>query len=177
MAPEDTNQTRWLTEEVLPHRPALRAYLLGRFPTLPDVDDLVEESLVRVMHSHEHGDVVSPRALFFATARNLALDAMRRQRTVKFEPIAEMSDTSVYYIDDNVDVAESVSKKQEFDLLTRAIQSLPERCRQVVTLRTAYGLSQKQVAEKLGISENTVEKQMSNGIRRCSEYFTRLGLP
>jgi RNA polymerase sigma-70 factor (ECF subfamily) len=175
VTPENSEQTRWVTKEVLPHRPALRAYLFGRFPTLPDVDDLVQESLVRTMQAHEHGDVTSPKALLFSIARNLALDVMRRQQVIKFEPITELSDPSVYT--DNVDVAESVSRKQEFDLLTKAIQSLPERCRQVVTLRTAYGLSQRQVAEKLGISENTVEKQMSNGIRRCSEYFARLGLP
>jgi RNA polymerase sigma-70 factor (ECF subfamily) len=59
----------------------------------------------------------------------------------------------------------------------RAIQSLPKRCRQVFTLRIAYGLSQKQIAEKLGITENTVEKQMGKGIRRCTEFFADHGLP
>lgn len=37
--------SRWFATEVQPHRPALRAWLLARFPTLPDVDDIVQESL------------------------------------------------------------------------------------------------------------------------------------
>jgi RNA polymerase sigma-70 factor (ECF subfamily) len=46
-----------------------------------------------------------------------------------------------------------------------------------MTLRVAYGLSQREIAAQLGITENTVEKQMGNGIRRCTEFFARLGLP
>jgi RNA polymerase sigma-70 factor (ECF subfamily) len=70
-----------------------------------------------------------------------------------------------------------VSRQQELDLLREAIQSLPDRCRQVFTLRTAYGLSQREVAARLGISENTVEKQMAKGLERCTEFFARHGLP
>lgn len=165
----------WFTAEVQPHGAALRAFLLARYPSLADVDDLVQECLVRVLRVHEQEPVTSPRGLLFATARNLALDQMRRQRVIAFEPITEVADSSVFR--DNANVAETVSQRQEFELLTQAIQSLPERCRQVFTLRTAYGLSQRQIAEELGISENTVEKQMSKGLRRCTEFFARLGLP
>lgn len=173
--PQDPEQARWFENEVQPHQAALRAYLLVRYPSLPDVDNLVQECLVRVLRARERQPVESPRGLLFATARNLALDLMRRQQVIAFEPITEITDS--YVFTDGTDVAEGVSKKQEFDLLTQAIQSLPERCRQVFTLRTAYGLSQKETAEKLGISENTVEKQMGNGIRRCTEFFARHGLP
>jgi len=61
--------------------------------------------------------------------------------------------------------------------LRRAISTLPERCRQVVTLRMAYGLSQREIAQRLGITENTVERQMGKGFRRCTEFFAQHGLP
>jgi len=175
VSPDDANKTQWLKEELLLHVPMLRAYLRGRFPSVPDVDDIVEESVVRVLRAHEAGAVASCKGLLFSTARNLALDLVRRQRVVSFEPMTESSDS--YVFTDGTDIVEAVNKKQEFEILTQAIQSLPKRCRQVMTLRTAYGLSQKQIAQKLGISENTVEKQMSTGIRRCAVYFARLGLP
>lgn len=175
MFPPDAETNRWFTEHVQPHAPALRAFLLARYPSLPDVDNLVQECLVRVLRAHEREPVLSPRGLLFATARNLALDQMRRQRVIAFEPMTEIADSSVFI--DTVNVAETVSQQQEFALLTQAIQSLPERCRQVFTLRTAYGLSQREIAERLGISENTVEKQMAKGLRRCTEFFARLGLP
>ncbi|SDS05103.1 RNA polymerase sigma factor [Opitutus sp. GAS368] len=169
MPPQDIEQARWFATEVQPHRPALRAWLLARFPTLPDVDDLVQESLTRMLRARETGPIGSARALLFTTARNLALDAVRRQRVVRFEQITDETPPSV--LADSNDVVETVSKQQELELLTRAIQSLPERTRQIFTLRTAYGLTQKQIADRLGVSLSTVEKQMTQGIRLCAEFF------
>jgi len=107
------------------------------------------------------------------TARNLALDAVRRQQVVRFEQITD--DTPPSVLADSTDVVETVSKQQELELLTRAIQSLPERARQVFTVRTAYGLTQQQIADRLGVSLSTVEKQMTQGIRLCAEYFAGMG--
>ena len=151
----------------------MRAWLLARFPTLTDVDDLVQESLTRVFNARDAGQIRSARALLFTTARNLALDAVRRQRVVTFEPITDETPSSV--LADNTDVIATVSKQQELELLTKAIQSLPDRCRQIFTLRTAYGLTQKQIAHELKCSESTVEKQMTHGIRLCAEFFATGG--
>ena len=169
--PPETEQSRWFVTEVQPHRPALRAWLLARFPTLPDVDDLVQESLTRLVRARENGPIGSARALLFTTARNLALDAVRRQQVVRFESITD--DTPLSVLADGTDVVETISKQQELELLTKAIQSLPERCRQIFTLRTAYGLTQKEIAARLGLSLSTVEKQMALGIELCAKFFAR----
>ena len=87
--PPSTDSDLWFITEVQPHRPALRAWLLARFPTLSDIDDLVQESFTRVLRARESTSIRSTRALIFATARNLALDAVRRQRVVSFEPMTE----------------------------------------------------------------------------------------
>jgi len=173
MPPENPETSRWLATEVLPHRPALRAWLLARFPTLPDVDDLLQETLVRLVQAREMSPIRSARALLFTTARNLALDIVRRQQVVAFEPLADNPEGAAFA--DAADVIATVSKQQELELLTKAIQMLPDRCRKIFTLRTAYGLTQRQIAEKLGVSESTVEKQMAQGIRRCAEFFARGG--
>lgn len=175
MPPENAETARWFATEVQPHRPALRAWLLARFPTLPDVDDIVQESLVRVTQARETSVIRSARALLFTTARNLALDAVRRQRVVCFEPLTAELDSSV--LAEGADVVASVSKQQELELLTQAIQTLPDRVRQIFTLRTAYGLTQRQIAQKLGVSESTVEKQMAAGIRACAAFFARTHRP
>jgi RNA polymerase sigma factor (sigma-70 family) len=167
--PETADSSRWFLTELEPHRPALRAWLLARFPTMPDVDDLVQESFARVMRARETGPVRSARALVFATARNLAFDTLRRQRVVTFEPVPEETETTA--MPDNVDVIATVSRQEELELLTQAIQTLPERCRRIFTLRTAYGLSQRQIAERLGVSESTVEKETAHGIRLCTRFF------
>lgn len=173
METESADATRWFVTEVQPHRPALRAWLLARFPSLPDVEDLVQESFARVLRARDAGPIQSTRALLFATARNLAFDALRRQRVVRFEPVTEDTDSSVFT--DTADVFATVSKQQELELLTHAIQTLPDRCRQILTLRTAYGLTQKEIAARLGVSESTVEKQTALGIRLCAAFFATGG--
>jgi RNA polymerase sigma-70 factor (ECF subfamily) len=166
---------RWFTENVLPHDGALRGWLRSRFPALTDPDDLVQEAYSRVIRAHAHGPIESVKGFLFTTARNLALDQLRRRQVVGIEPIAEIESLSV--LEDKPGVPEAVCRTQELELLTLAIQSLPERCRQVLTLRKIYGLSQKEIAAQLGISEHTVEAQVANGVRRCAEFLARHGLP
>ena len=120
---------------------------------------------------------VSPsgRALLFTTGRNLALDELRRRQIVTFESVTEIADLPVY--EDVPTAAEAAAHHQELEILTKAIQSLPDRCRQVLTLRKIYGLSQKEIAARLGIAEHTVEAQIATGMRKCAEFLARFGLP
>lgn len=164
-----TDQELWFLTEVQPHRPALRAWLLARFPTLPDVDDVVQETFVRLLRAREVTPVRSVRGLLYVTARNLALDKVRRQNVIRFETITDETISSV--LDDGVDVLATLDQQQELEILSRAIQSLPDRCRQVMTLRTSYGYTAKQIAACLGVSESTVDKSLAQGIRLCAAFF------
>lgn len=170
MNPDSADLENWFVTEVEPHRPALRAWLLARYPTLPDIDNVVQEALARLCRARRSGPIRSARALLFTTARNLALDAVRRQQVVRFEPITD--DVDEFVSAEDADVFATVSKQEELEMLTQAIQSLPERCRQVLTLRTAYGLTQKQIADRLGLSESSIEKAMAQAIRGCANYFS-----
>jgi RNA polymerase sigma-70 factor (ECF subfamily) len=169
------NADRWFHEEILPHEPMLRAWLQSEFPSLTDPDDLVQETFSRVVQAFAAAPIVSAKAFLFTTARNLALDQVRRQKIIGIDALTETVEQFVY--DDAPGVSETVGRRQELELLTQAIQSLPERCRQVLTLRKIYGLTQKEIAAQLGISEHTVEAQVGNGMRRCAKFLAGLGLP
>ena len=177
MPPPESEQSRWFAAEVQPHEAILRSWLRGQFPSLPDVDDLIQETYARVlrMHSRDPARVYGVKSLLFTTARNLALDCLRRGQIVKLDAWPD-SDGNSDLAEDLPGTAEVVSRRQELDLLTDAIQALPERCRQVLTLRKIYGLSQKEIAEQLGIAEHTVEAHVGAGVRKCTQYFARLGL-
>jgi RNA polymerase sigma-70 factor (ECF subfamily) len=108
----------------------------------------------------------------FATARNVALARLRHQKvTPEGNALAETFAESI--LDENVDIPHAVARAQELELLTQAIQSLPTRCRQIITLRKIYGLSQKEVAAELGIAEHTVEAQGTIGLRKLAAFFER----
>jgi RNA polymerase sigma factor (sigma-70 family) len=174
MPPPESEQTRWFAEEVQPHERTLRSWLGGLFPSFPDMDDLIQESYVRLIKAREAGKVGHAKAYLFTTARNAALDFFRRRKIVSIEAVGDMQDSIV--LDDRPGVADAVSKQQELDLLAEAVRTLPERCRQTLTLRLLYGLSHKEIAAELGISEHTVKAQLAKGMRRCTLYFEEHGL-
>lgn len=175
MTEHESEASDWYADQVHAHRETLHRWLQGKFSDGIDLDDIVQEAMTRVWSARLQGSVESPKALLFTVAHNLALDRLRRERIVSFEPITENDNSTVY--EDGPSPAEAAAHQQELNLLTQAIQSLPNRCRQVLTLRKIYGLPQKEIAKQLGISENTVEVQVAIGMRRCAAFLSRFNLP
>lgn len=169
------DQDRWFKEEVQPHEPILRAHLRNAFPSLPDVDDIVQESYLQLIRAKKTGPIHFAKAFLFTTARNVACDLLRRKRIIPFLSVMEIERLAV--IGEETGTADAVGRQEELAFLSAAIRDLPERCRQVVTLRKLYGLSQKSIAAQLGISENTVEVQVAKGMRRIAAALARHGLP
>lgn len=172
MAPT-SQQAQWFAEHVQPHEEMLRGWLHQRFGGQLEIDDIVQEAFLRVLQAAAIGPLNSPKAFLFATARNLALDRLRSHAVSRTDSLGEMDLLRV--LDEGDAIPETVARNQELDLLTAAIQSLPARCRQVFTLRKLYGLSQRQIAERLGISESTVSNQLIIGIEKCTDFFAAHG--
>lgn len=169
-----SEQSRWFSEQVLPHEPELRGYLRHRFPNTGDVDDLVQESYLRLLKTPNPGRIASTKAYLFTTARNLALALRRRPRIFSSEAVTDLAGSRV--VEEGADVREHVSTKQEIALLLDAIDALPSRCREIVILRKLRGLPQKEVARQLGLSEQTVQVQVGRGARKCAEFLRARGV-
>lgn len=128
-----------------------------------EVLDLRQDAYVRVYEAALREKPVSPRNFLFQVARNLMIDRSRRKNVVSFDSFADFDGMEAD--GGQPDAEQSTAAQQEMQLLRAAIGALPPRCREVVTLRKIEGHSQRDVARKMGITEDTVERQVANGIR------------
>ncbi|MDA0238979.1 MAG: RNA polymerase sigma factor [Proteobacteria bacterium] len=169
MPPEKSKHAHWFAEEVYPHESILRSWLKKKFPGSCDVDDVIQEAYLRVLKARDRDVVQFPRAFLFTVARNLAIDSLRRVEVSRIIPLAENELETV--MDDAEAPRETVAREQELEILKMAMETLPERCREIFTLRKIHDMSQSDIARTLGISVNTVTAQISIGVRRCTEYL------
>jgi RNA polymerase sigma-70 factor (ECF subfamily) len=171
---QSLNLAKWFAEEVQPHEPALRAYLRRSFPSLADIDDLIQETYARLVRARRAGKVDEARPYLFATARNTACDVFRRSRIISITGLAEIECVPV--VEERPATGEALARAQEVELLRDAIAALPPRCRQVFTLCKLYGRSHREVAQQLGISEHTVNAQIALGLLRCRDFLRARGV-
>lgn len=172
--PKHSEENRWLTDEVLPHEAALKAYLCSHFPDLRDVDDIVQDSYVRLLEARRQHEIVSPRAYLFTTARNAALSLLRRPRIFSDLPVTEITGPGV--MDEGPDAADRLVQRQEIALLMDAIDALPARCREIFIMRKLHNLPQKDIAARLGLSAQTVQVQIARGAAKCAAYLRAHGV-
>ncbi|MGH7947593.1 MAG: RNA polymerase sigma factor [Opitutaceae bacterium] len=176
-APEPSpvaDQTRWFAEEVHAHDSQLKSYLRGSFPSVRDVDDVVQESYLRVWRRQLLRPLASARSFLYKVARNLAIDALRRETISPVDRVSDLAALNV--LDGSPNAADAACTTDELNLLLEAIESLPPRCREVVVLSKLRGLSPGEIALKLGISEGTVHVHGGKGVRRCEEFLRERGV-
>ncbi len=170
-----SEESQWFKEQIQPHEAQLRSWLLARFPSLTETDDLVQECYLRLIRARQTGKIENPKGYLFTIAFNAALDFFRRKNIVIIDQVEEMAGLAL--IEEQANTLEVVSRNEEVAILHEAIRALPTRCRQVFTLRKLYGMSHREIALKLGLSEKTVEEQINRAMRRCAAFFRKRGLP
>lgn len=126
-----------------------------------DVDcaeDLVQEAFMKVWQaSAEGGDVTNIKGYLYMTVRNLCFSYLRQRRDMEgSEMIPELDD-------DAVDTSERDAA------VWRAIDGLPDKCREIFLLSKRDGLSNQEIADELGISLKTVKNQMTKAFGRLRE--------
>jgi RNA polymerase sigma factor (sigma-70 family) len=159
----------WFKREILPHESALMRYLARVWPRKHEIEDLRQETYARVYSAAMPSRPTSPRSFLFTTAHHLMADRVRHERVVSIEAVGDIEALNVLV--DEISVERRIDARQELKLLARALDLLPRKCREVVWLRRVEGLSQKEVAERLGVGEKTVEHHISKGGRLLAEYM------
>ncbi len=138
-----------------------------------DIEDIVQETYVRVCQLSTKAEIRKPRALMTTIARNLALDyakrSERRLSTRLDEKTENEISSSIRYDADTT--LNTVASNENFAQFCDAVRQLPVQCRRVFVLKKVYGYTQREIAMELNISESTVEKHISRGMKSCTQYI------
>lgn len=157
----------WFKREILPHEAALLRYLSRIWRQPDEIGDLRQEIYARVYEAAGKSRPHSARAFLFSTARHLLTDRVRRGRIVSIEAAGDSD--ALNAMTDELSPERRLSAWQELRRVAHALNRLPVKCREIVWLRKVADLSTREVAQRLGISERTVEGQILKGMHLLSE--------
>ncbi len=123
------------------------------------MDDVIQETYTRLLTAASVEHVRNPKTYAFQTASSVLIDHFRRLKVVSISTVPNFEQLQVRSEEPSPE--RQTIDRDELYRLAGAIAALPERVREVLRLRRIEGLSQREVSERLGISENILEKRMA----------------
>lgn len=153
----------WISANLLPFEGELRGWLRRTSGGRDNEDDIIQEAYCRIGSVADLSQIKNGRAYFYTTVRRILIERFRKDRIVKLEPSAEIDSLNV--IDESPSAERVLDGRQRYELVCRLIDGLPERCRDVFVMRKVHQLTQRQTAERLGLTENVVEKEVARGLK------------
>ncbi len=163
----------WFDSEVRPLHGLLRRYLVRRFHLGSDVEDVLQETYLRLCRLRGRREMGAVRGLAFVIARQVALDTLRRRQR---SPFVDVTLEQACAVPGEHDVVEATARGQERQLLAVACASLPPRCREALQMQHLLGLPRTEVAARMGISCRTLENHISRAMKGCVTFLRERGV-
>ncbi|MCF5724398.1 sigma-70 family RNA polymerase sigma factor [Pseudomonas syringae] len=131
-------------------------------------EDLAHDTFLRVLEAKSE-QIEQPRAYLHQTARNIAIDAYRREdrREAIEREVADLTPPSG-------DPEHLMHAIQLADSIEQALAELPLNCRRIFIWQKIEGLTQQEIADRLGLSKNMVEKYMIRTLRHLRDRLDAL---
>jgi RNA polymerase sigma-70 factor (family 1) len=150
------------------YRP-LCLYALHYLHDLDEAEDVVQDCFVRLLEAEKRDanssvsslSMSNPQNLksfLYASVRNACIDKLRRKNPI----VQDISPSDLSGVISDEQAVDSASREAE---LWTAIEQLPERCREIFLMSKRDGMTYREIAEELCLSEKTVEHQISKALK------------
>ncbi|MES2276055.1 MAG: RNA polymerase sigma-70 factor [Bacteroidota bacterium] len=149
--------------EIIYNRYVSKLYL-SAYSILRDEDlckDLVQEVLVQLWIRRGESNIVALQSYLFTAVRYKVLKAVKLNARKTIIEEGELERLAGFTPDKDKLTEDDISR-----LLDQGIAELPEKCREIFILSRKEYLTNKEIADRLGIATKTVENQMTIALRR-----------
>ncbi|WP_184720746.1 RNA polymerase sigma factor [Caulobacter sp.] len=146
--------------------PALRAFF-SRRAHAADVEDLVQEVLLRIQKRQPGAVVSNVEGYLFEVAANVLIDRGRRDKTRRRSDHCELQE--IHHPVDDMSPERVLQGRERMARAMAALNELPERTRRVFILVRFEEMSYKLVAQRLGVSVSAVEKHVMKALKHLHE--------
>ncbi|MBK4994716.1 sigma-70 family RNA polymerase sigma factor [Pseudomonas sp. S37] len=157
------------------HYDDLLQFLTRRMSDRQRAADVAQETYLKLVNIDEQAlPVLHARSFIFRVAGNLAIDALRREQRIAAshgdsEGAGELACPAPA-------PEAALLARERLQILDQALLQLPSKARQALLLNRVEGLTQKQVAQRLGVSESMVAKYIGQALRHCRSWLKQAGV-
>lgn len=155
------------------YRNKIKGFAKQLVPTQIDPEEIVQEVFVRVWLKKE---AINPdkdfQSYLFSIAKHLVIDHLKSAVNRRLYFVEEHFQQDLM-IEEG---PESTIPENAEEKLRNLIQQIPERRREIFCLSRFEGLSYKQIAGRLNITENTVDSQIRNALAFLRKEFRKMAI-
>ncbi|MEL7588682.1 MAG: RNA polymerase sigma-70 factor [Prolixibacteraceae bacterium] len=139
-------------------------------------EEVVEQVFLKLWEIREVISIEkSASAYLYRSVRNQSINYLKQRITFsknKEDYALKLRQSRLFSAISEEDGASALLARELEQQINQAINDLPEKCREIFLLSRSGNLSIKEIAEKLHISTNTVQKQISIAIAKLREILS-----
>lgn len=151
------------------HSRELRNFLGTLMRSREDIEDLMQETFLRVASLERPEAINSPKTYMFTLAYNLVVDHYRKAKSNFIDhsiTIEECREAATY-----PGAERGIDASRDLEMLQEAILKLPEKTQQIFVARKFHDRSYAQLACDFGMTEQAIRQHVSRGLRECMSYL------
>jgi RNA polymerase sigma factor (sigma-70 family) len=161
----------WFVREVLPLEAVLIQYLSRGGRSRADVEDMCQDLYEKVCAAAQNTIPSPTRPFVFTVARNLLINRAKHEQVVSFESVENLEE--LYLAIDEPAPDRVVIARQELRNLQAALDQLSDRHRNAIVMRKVQGLSVREISQRAGVPEKSIERHLTEGMRFLADILLR----
>ena len=155
------------------NRDRLQQYLSARLANPDDAAELAQEAYLRLLRTRRADLIKHPQAYLFRIAKNLLNELYTgRQMRIDADTVRDIELDELESSMPSPDDAAILANRQR--MIARAMNELPAKCRAALVLHLREGMTQKEIAERMELSRQMVQKYLARGLAHCQKRLRHI---